>query len=219
MKEKTLTNRLKSFLWPERCVFCRRIQPDGGQICDMCAQKYPPADLRYYVFYERRTHGMVCASVYGYTDGIKQAIYRFKFRDRPGYARIFGKKMAETARKHLDYQGMDLVTCVPLSPKRQRVRGYNQSELLARVVAEELEKPFVHTLEKVGKNQEQHKLKGADRKKNVAGVYKSCASLEGKRVLLVDDIITTGNTVLECGKILRKAGASEVICLSLAHAL
>lgn len=111
----------------------------------------------------------------------------------------------------------DFVTCVPLSAKGRRKRGYNQAALLAKQTALHLHLPYKATLIKIRENTAQHSLPKAMRWENVQGVYapRRKTLLNGKSVLLIDDIVTTGNTLRECAHVLEKSGAT-VWCATLA---
>ena len=112
-------------------------------------------------------------------------------------------------------EGFDLLTWVPVSPLRKLTRGYDQSELIACSVGRELGLTPVPLLKKVRHNRKQSRLAHApERRANVLGVYRAIAPevLTGKRVLLVDDIVTTGATAGEAARVLRTAGAKEVHC-------
>ena len=113
----------------------------------------------------------------------------------------------------------DLVTWVPVSRKRRRTRGYDQAELLCRETARELGMQPLLTLEKCTDNRAQSSLSGAEERfENAKGAYRAVQPerFAGKRVLLIDDIVTTGATMSECARVLRKAGAAEVVCAALA---
>ena len=120
--------------------------------------------------------------------------------------------MAQCVRDRLG-RDFDLVVWAPLSRKRRRQRGYDQAELLARVLAQELDRPALPALRKVRDTVEQSSLDGeAARKQNAAGAYEIADpdAVAGKRVLLVDDIVTTGSTLSTCAQVLLDAGAGDV---------
>ena len=128
--------------------------------------------------------------------------------------------MARTAALELADR-FDLVTWVPVSKKRKRERGYDQAELLAKEVCRLWGAEPVRTLEKMQDNPAQSGLTSAEeRRANVLGVYEAVnrEQLTGKRVLLVDDILTTGSTASEAARVLRFAGALDVMVLTLAAA-
>ena len=118
-------------------------------------------------------------------------------------------------------EGFDVLTWVPISPIRKLQRGYDQVELLAKAVGAELGMEPVRTLRKVRHNRPQSGIEGeAQRKANVLGVYRAVnpESFRGKRVLMLDDIITTGSTAGEAARVLLTAGAKEVHCGAIAAA-
>ena len=139
---------------------------------------------------------------------------RFKFHGGAG-AEVLGALLADCAAER--YSGeFDLVTWVPVSKKRRRKRGYDQTELLARSACRLWETEPVRLLQKVTDNPAQSSLQGAAaRRANVLGVYDAVGDCAGKRVLLLDDIVTTGETLRECARVLRDAGAAEILALTL----
>ena len=113
----------------------------------------------------------------------------------------------------------DLVAWVPVSRKRRRERGYDQAQLLAEQVADLLQMPVCHCLKKVRDNPPQSGVETPEeRRKNVRGRYMPLdpEQFENKRILLVDDVITTGETMEECSRVLCTAGAEQVVCAALA---
>ena len=111
------------------------------------------------------------------------------------------------------------VCWVPVSKKRRRVRGYDQSELLARVIAKKLSLPLVPALQKHAERGPQSQLKdAAQRRSNASGAFSVLpgADVSGKTLLLIDDIVTTGSTLSECCRVLKGAGAARVACAAFA---
>ena len=143
---------------------------------------------------------------------------RFKFYGEKKYADFYAEKLAELLRKGPVPARFDVVTAVPVSRERKEARGYNQSELLARRLARELSVPYADCLVKIRDNPEQHLLSRPDRLKNVKGVYRALRpQARGKRIQLVDDIVTTGSTLLECAEVLFEGGAEAVDCAAVAQ--
>lgn len=201
------------------CVACGR--PHRGAIgfgtqsnfpCDKCrdlAQKRPP----------------ICR-VYGaayYEGAIEEAIKLFKFRDKPRLAAPLAEVMAEFAAAEMDCGGYDLIVPVPLYRVRHRERGFNQSWLLAEALAgrfanaecgEELVRTRPTLVQSRLKDERQ-------RLENVKGAFapKDAHRIPGKRVLLIDDVVTSGGTVTECAKTLLGAGARAVDILATALAV
>ena len=139
---------------------------------------------------------------------------------RRGYYKVYGRLVAQCVHDHLAGR-YDLITWVPLSPKRKKDRGYDQSFLLASAAALELGEVAVETLRKELDNQPQSGLtEDAQRRANVLGAFTPVdkALVEGKRVLVIDDVVTTGSTLSECARVLRTMGAADVVCAALARA-
>ena len=117
-------------------------------------------------------------------------------------------------------EGFDYLTWVPVSDRRKRQRGYDQSELLAQSVGRELGMAPVRLLKKIRDNPPQSGTEAENRKANVLGVYRysGTESIRGKRILLLDDVFTTGATAEECARVLLTAGAQRVSCGTIAAA-
>jgi ComF family protein len=159
---------------------------------------------------------VICASAFAYQGCVKEAIKRFKFKHEKSYKDEFSKLVAKTVKKCFPKQKFDLITCVPIHENRVNTRGYNQSELIARGVSKILGISFENTLIKTQNNRSQHGLNFAKRQTNVDGVYKLIKNLDGKKILICDDIITTGATLNECITTLFRAKA-DVFCACLAY--
>jgi ComF family protein len=148
-----------------------------------------------------------------YEGAIANAVVRTKFRSRPDLAPRLGRAM--------DVRGdFDLVVPVPLHARRLAERGYNQSALIAAPIAERLGVPFApRALERVRDTPRQMDLARAARARNVEGAFlcKIHAVIAGRRVLLVDDVTTTGATLAACMDALRRAGANDVTSVALSR--
>ena len=164
------------------------------------------------------TDGLRCAAPLYYEDRVRDSLLRFKFEERPHYARGYAEFLARTAA--LEFGGeFDLVSWVPVSEKRRRERGYDQAELLAKELCVLWNTNPVRTLAKTVHTPAQSGISAPEqRRANVLGVYEAVERERwlGKRILLVDDILTTGATISEAARTLRLAGAAEVMALTLA---
>lgn len=161
----------------------------------------------------------VCVSPLYYEDNVRESLHRFKFSGATGYAGAYGKLLARCIDKELAGR-YDLISWVPLSRKRYKERGYDQAMLLALATALELEDVAVSTLEKTLNVAKQSTVGSPEKRRaNISGAYKvpDMEIIEGKRVLLIDDIITSGSTLSECARTLRNAGAYEVLCATVAR--
>jgi ComF family protein len=114
----------------------------------------------------------------------------------------------------------DAIVPVPLHKKRLWKREFNQTALIGRHLARGLKIPLrMDMLKKVKETIPQTDVRGAERSKNVRGSFAAAGRIQGLRLILIDDVITTGATVTECAKVLRKAGAAEVIVVALARSM
>ncbi len=150
-----------------------------------------------------------------YDGETKKLIYKLKFGKKKYIAQTLGALMAD---KYLDC-GMDgeIIVFVPMTDEEVKKRGFNQAELLAFEVGQRLDIPVLPALVKTRETSQQKELKGEERAKNLEGVF-SCVfeQVKGRKILLVDDIFTTGATANECAKTLLKAKAREVCVLTAA---
>lgn len=206
-------------LFPPKCVFCGRVLDSGaGGICPDCQSGLPW--LTGEAAQWKAEFVSLCAAPLRYQDRVRDSIHRYKFKGRQGYARTYGALVAQCVSDHLAGR-YDLITWVPLSRKRRRERGYDQAFLLASASALALGGVAAETLRKARHTEAQSGLEGeAARRANVLGAYEIVDPklVAGKRILLIDDVITTGATVSECARILRTFGAADVICAALARA-
>ena len=210
---------LLDLLFPPRCVFCSRLLHRGEEgICPRCQQELPWA-----LGAEAEQTGeffSLCASPLWYQDQVRASFHRYKFKGVRGYSRTYGRLVAQCVQDHLAGR-YDLITWVPLSRARLRQRGYDQAMLLASAAALELDDVAAETLCKVRDTEAQSGLgkNDASRRANVLSAYQVTdpALVEGRRVLLIDDIVTTGSTLSECARVLRTAGATDVVCAALAR--
>ena len=210
---------LLDLLFPPRCVFCRRLLHRGEEgICPRCQQELPWA-----LGAEAEQTGeffSLCASPLWYQDQVRASFHRYKFKGVRGYSRTYGRLVAQCVQDHLAGR-YDLITWVPLSRARLRQRGSDQAMLLASAAALALDDVAAETLCKVRDTEAQSGLgkNDASRRANVLSAYQVTdpALVEGRRVLLIDDIVTTGSTLSECARVLRTAGATDVVCAALAR--
>lgn len=210
---------LLDLLYPPRCAFCRGLlEEPRALMCPDCQGKLPW--LEGTAAEQKLEFISLCVSPLRYRDQVRESIQRYKFSGMRWYSRTYGVLAAQCARDHLDGR-YDLITWVPVSRRRKRERDYDQAYLLARETAAQLGCRPVSLLEKFRDNPPQSGIEeDARRRANVLGVYRAVhpEALAGKRVLLIDDVVTTGETMSECARILRTAGAADVVGLTLARA-
>ena len=208
-------NTLLDLLFPRRCTFCHRLTQDGAAVCPRCREQLPYTRA---AAAQQFPHIQSCVSPLYYVEDVRASLHRYKFGGLRMYAEVYGEFMA----KAIDENAIscDSITWVPLSRRRLRRRGYDQARLLAEDLAGRTGLPCAPLLQKRRHNRAQSVTGSAEkRRKNVKGVYAApdADAVRGKRVLLVDDIVTTGATLSECASVLRKAGAKEVCAVTVAR--
>lgn len=208
------SNPIARLLFPEKCLLCSKLLQKPEQLlCRCCAAEAPEAtDLK-----KRIPMLSGSFSLWYYEDHVRSSLLRFKFMRRRSYALGYGWILAQKLQDiHKRY---DLITWVPVSRRRKLKRGFDQVELIAHALCRELQVTPVACLKKIRHNPPQSSIaSAAQRRANVLGVYKvpNPALVAGKRILLLDDIITTGATISECAKMLMAAGAKEVYGVTVA---
>ena len=214
MKWKTV---LLDLLFPPKCVFCRVLLDSSEElICPSCQQKLPW--LLGNEAHRKLSLISDCVSPMSFRENVRESIHRYKFNGKSWYAQTYGILMAQCVQDHLEGR-YDLISWVPVSRQRKRERGYDQSFLLAYEMGKVLGQRPAALLKKIKHNQPQSGQKSeSKRRSNVKGAYIAIKkeTLTGKRILLVDDIVTTGETLLECARTLKSAGAGDIVCVTLA---
>ncbi len=190
--------RAVDYLDTRACRFCGAAAGEHAELGKGCSRCMPS-----------RLQFTRAVAVAAYDGPVRGLLHGFKFRGQKRLAAPLGALVA--ARVRQEELACDRVMAVPLHPRRLRERGYNQAELLARRVAADLALPFdTATLRRIRHTRAQATLKARMRLENPVGAFVAVGDLDGARVLLVDDILTTGTTVSECATALRKAGAARV---------
>lgn len=217
-------------LYPKQCVCCNEIIEEDEELCDNCIRHIErindtkrclkcgleKSDCQCHI-YVYHFDGFIAPF---YNTGIaKNGMYALKFKHRAHYASFFAGEMAKTIKSQINISDFDAVCFVPSSPYSFLKRGFNQSRLLAKHLAELLELPLIENSLKCSFTFSfQHKLNRIKRFKKVQKKYnfikRTSKSLKNKRILLVDDIKTTGATLDECSRQLLLAGAESVFCVT-----
>jgi len=208
---------LLDLIFPPRCVFCRKFLKNGEKhVCGECVKSLPYADGE-----ERRgDFFIVCVVPFYYRDKVRDSILRYKFKNATQYTAYYGKILAECIAKKLSGK-YDYITWVPLSKKRLKKRGYDQAMLLAMATALELGDVAVELLRKKVDIPAQSGIEAHEKRRaNVSGAFEVIDPelVRGKRILVIDDVVTSGSTLSECARVLLMAGAESVVCAALATA-
>jgi len=210
-------SQLLDLLFPRRCVLCRSfLSKEETDICRHCRQTTTePEKTDFNISFIAEWTG-----VWYYKDRVRDSLIRYKFSGRRCYAPAYGRSLAMHLQKK-GFDQFDVLTFVPIAPLRKLSRGYDQVELLSKAVGKELGVPAIRTLRKIRNTPPQSGIQDASKRRaNVLGAYKATnpALIRGKRVLLLDDVITTGATTSECARVLLTAGAKDVFCAAMAAA-
>jgi len=239
----SISDIILDLLFPQKpfCISCNALLRSGESlICSNCAAKLTPitpphctkcgkplgegmssADHPPKICSDCREadHRFIQARSYGQYEGVlKQLIFEFKYRRRPEIAGFLGKKMTETL-ENLQWPSFDYIVPVPLHRERLGERGYNQALLLAKVVSKNTGIPISCCLVRKKATEHQTLLDKRLRRQNLEEAFNADlrADLSGKRILLLDDVYTTGSTADACTNALIYAGAKEIYVLTCAR--
>ena len=208
---------LINLLFPPKCILCGKLLKQEEQdLCRECRVDSPeyPGRKESFQFLDSFT------AVWYYEGNVRRSLLRYKFYNyrsfASGYGRLLAMKLLECHP-----EGFDCLTWIPVSRLRKLRRGYDQVELLAKAVGRELGMTPVPLLKKIRHNRPQSGLSDASKRRaNVLGAYQAIHRevISGKRILLLDDILTTGATAGEAARVLLTAGAKEIHCAASAAA-
>ena len=212
MKEQILR-----LLFPPKCVLCKKVlteeETDLCKDCRLSQPEFPGGKIKL-SFLAHWT------GLWYYKENVRLSILRYKFYGRRSYAQSYGRLLAMKLQRD-GWDDTDVLTWIPISARRKRTRGFDQVQVLGTVVARELGIPLVPTLRKIRHTKPQSTMgSAAHRRANILGAYEVIDPelVRGKRILLLDDIVTTGTTASESARMLLTAGAKEVNLATLAVA-
>lgn len=203
--------------YPKVCGICEQISKDN--ICNKCKVKIKKLQRNKKHIYLTK-HFTTHIYLFDYQDIIRQKIIQYKFQEKTYIYRSFVKIILNDKKICGFLKNYDIIIPVPISKKRKKLRGYNQSELIAKIIAKQVSNLEYRCdlLYKIKDTLPQSSLDKEKRKNNIKDAYyiKNEKAVQNKKILLFDDIYTTGSTVNECSKILKQAGAKEIGVLTLA---
>ncbi len=186
-----------------KCIICEAEDVIG--ICPCCKSKIAKVKIQDEIL------------SYGYYGGIlKELIFQFKYKNNFTSGRIMSKLLEEIIREEKIIA--DVICYVPMCKKSIKRRGYNQCEIISKDLSRELKIPVAHCIKKIKETREQKTLSKAEREINMLGAFNitNNSEIENKNVLLIDDVLTTGATVKECIRILKKYNVNKVTVLTIA---
>ncbi|MFA5779067.1 MAG: ComF family protein [Elusimicrobiota bacterium] len=234
MKISKIINPILNFFFPDVCIICgedtdknnlsvcrkclNKIEYIKPPYCQTCSQ--PLADGGAHCWQCRKTkyHFEKVVAVGKYTGVLRELILKFKEKDFLKTA--LGNLLLEVLSKNIDIEQFDLIVAVPLSKKKEFGRDYNQSQLLAELLADKMNKKVVSgNLIRIKDTKPQFELSRAERLVNLKDAFfvKDPSVFKNKNIVLVDDIATTCSTLEECSTVLKNAGAKKVFCAVLAR--
>lgn len=201
---------LKALVFPPGCLRCGKLVPPDRLFCRSCEDTLPEKPQCRFIYLDNGLQ-MPVLSPFVYEGGYRETMLLYKFGGYRMMALRIGFLMAGLVNELPKWDWV--VTYVPLSQEGLEARGYDQSELLAWQVARHNDMEMLRLLDKVKKTKTQHDLDLEERQTNLLGAYQASELAEGKNILLVDDIVTSGSTLKECASVLLKAGARSLCCL------
>ena len=233
----SITGSVIRLLYPPRCLMCARPGSDGADLCHHCHQTLPfnhTACISCALPLPPNTsEGAVCGrcqkkaplydqafSLFSYEQPVIWLIQQLKFNEKLAHARLLGELLSASNCINQIQADEDIcILPVPLFKNRLRQRGFNQSIELARALSKKTGWSMeLHRVQRVRETSAQTGLDAKARRKNIRGAFEVVESLLHKHVVVVDDVVTTGSTVNELSRILKRAGVKKVTVLSLARA-
>lgn len=211
-----LYHKILQLLYPPKCVLCRKLlEPQETDLCTQCRADTPEVSGTKGKF----PYLAKWTALWYYEGSVRGSILRYKFRGSRSYCKSYGRMLAmKLLQEDMEF---DVLSWVPISSRRKWRRGYDQVALIAQAAAKELNVSATPTLRKIRHNKPQSSQKdAAARRANVLGAYRVIdpEAIAGKRILLLDDVLTTGATLSESARTLLTAGAKEVNCATVAVA-
>ena len=232
---------LFQFFLPPQCNCCETFIEEGRQglcsdclsavrwieppFCTQCGNPFVPRQGKGHLCgrcLDQKRYFTIGRALGHYEGPLREAIHRWKYEEKIYLSSLFGEWMERSFSQYWKASLFDLLVPVPLHPQRLRERGFNQALLLVRELSHRTGIPYrKRLLEKRERTVPQVHLSGVDREKGVKGAFGLAEreGVQGKVILLVDDVYTTGATVNECARVLIAGGAQRVDVFTLAHAV
>lgn len=209
-------NNILAFLYPNVCGICDKINKES--LCKKCNVKLKNI-TQYKLIKHRNKYYDEQLYVFKYDGIIREKIIQYKFYEKSYMYKTFAKIILKNEKKYGFLENYGIIIPVPIHRKRENERGYNQSSLIAKELANNLGIIYMKDiLYKKVNNTMQSTLNQKQRINNVKNVYgiKKCEHIKNKNIILFDDIYTTGSTVNECAKLLKQNGVNKILVLTLA---
>ncbi|HEC78602.1 MAG TPA: ComF family protein [candidate division WOR-3 bacterium] len=220
---KEITAAFRDFLFPHSCLVCDKETTDGflcnncyeylplvnSPVCRFCGRPVKKTRTCFFCKEEKYvSHGRAWMLFIPPVDNV---IHHFKYRKKTDLATMLGRGMANIILADHQLKKAEKIIPVPLFWTKFLKRGYNQAALLAKTISRECDMEYADILKRIKDTKTQTRLSTEARRKNVYGAFMlKSGEVEGKNVLLIDDVMTTGATINECARVLKQAGAKEV---------
>ena len=207
---------LLDIIYPPVCGICDKINKKS--LCKKCEIKIKPYQINEIKKIKNKSFDYQI-KILKYENIIRDKIIDYKFNEKAYLYKTFAKIILKNKKIYGFLKKYDIIMCVPMHIKKKMLRGYNQSELIAKELAKKLqiEKQF-NNLVKIKDTKKQSTLTKEQRKTNLKNAFqmKNSEKVKNKKVILFDDIYTTGSTVEECSKVLKRVGVSSIAVVTLA---
>ncbi len=225
-------------IYPPLCINCHKILDafdTTRYLCKECMEAHSFLPITGCKICGRNTSNELCSiciklgeipltknySLFNYNNESKSYIFRFKYGLNTQYSKVISKLMYQYIQNNNLFNDIDIVTCVPLHKEKEKKRGFNQSALLAKDISNYLSIPYKKTLVRSKNTIPQSSLSINDRFQNLNSVFIAMpkCNVKDKNILIIDDIYTSGSTIIQCSKVLKECGARDIysLTLSLAH--
>ncbi|MFH2139066.1 MAG: ComF family protein [Candidatus Omnitrophota bacterium] len=222
LKINSYLNYLLNIIFPAFCPICKiKISPQDQDICKDCLARLEKTGLPVCIsrknkqfFFEKTL------SVFAYSGIARKCLHLIKYRRKTRLAKALAELMASFLDKHINTNDLDVIVAVPLHRAKFSTRGFNQAQILANTIGRRFNIPCsCGSLLRIKKTGSQFDLSRKERLANVGNAFKCTKDhlFKNKKILLVDDIFTTGATLNECSRILKIAGAEKITTFTFAR--
>ena len=223
---KIQNERIIDLIFPQSCIICGKINKKN--ICDNCKRRVEKFEKLKYIEKNKDIEKfLTCGKIYfdklfyyfEYKGVIRKLIIKYKFNDKSYFCNHFAKMLLNCKKTYRLFNFYDIIIPVPMEKEKKLRRGYNQTELITDIIAKKTGilngKDFV---KKIKMTEVQSTLSLERRKENIKNAFalSNKSIIKGKRIIIFDDICTTGNTVNEISRVIKEAGAKDLLVIVLA---
>ncbi|MEF3280650.1 MAG: ComF family protein [Elusimicrobiota bacterium] len=195
------------YISPPYCLICGRYLYNGGMLCYSCLHK------------KQKSFFDFSRSVFMYGEEISSVIVSYKYRKFDWLSEWLSQKMIERFKTYSEFNEYDLITYVPISKRKLKERGFNQTELLAKNLSKYFNIELVEAVKKIKDSRNQVELNAKEREENVKDSFEVILpeKVKDRKIIVIDDVATTMSTLNEIAKVLKKAKAKKVACYTIAR--